>query len=40
MGIIPSLPQNPAVIKNGEIYAKDKNLVSGYFDQHGHLAGV
>jgi hypothetical protein len=38
----PSLPQNPVVIKNGEIYAKVKNInmVSGYSDQHGHLAGV
>jgi hypothetical protein len=39
-GLRPSLPQNPAVIKNGEIYAKDKNIVSGDSDQHDHLARV
>jgi hypothetical protein len=42
MVFTPSLLQNPAVIKNGEIYAKVKNIniVSGYSDQHGYLAGV
>jgi hypothetical protein len=39
-GLRPSLLQNPAVIKNGEIYAKDKNIVSGDSDKHGHLAGI
>lgn len=36
----PLLPQKPAVIRNGEIYAKDCHIMSGYSDQHGHLDGV
>jgi hypothetical protein len=42
MVFTPSLLQNPAVIKNGEINAEVKNIniVSGYSDQHGYLAGV
>jgi hypothetical protein len=34
------LLQNPAVIKHGEIYAKNKDIVSGHSDKHGYLAGV
>jgi hypothetical protein len=38
--IYPFTAAEPAVIKNGEIYAKDKNTVSGYSGQHGHMAGL